>query len=84
MCIINLTLPNGLLGVLITMALVRGVILLASSSAERTQSPLDRIALPSLCCKWENTKEKKYVQDPYIEDPKLKRKCEIISFYSIF
>lgn len=36
-----LTLPSGLLGVLITMAFVRGVNLLASSSAERTQSPLD-------------------------------------------
>lgn len=41
-----LTFPNGLLGVLMTMAFVRGVNLLASSSGERTQSPLDRMALP--------------------------------------
>lgn len=43
----RLTLPSGLLGVLITMAFVRGVNLEASSSAERTQSALDRTALPS-------------------------------------
>lgn len=42
-----LTLPKGLLGVLITIAFVRGENLLASSSAERTQSPLDRTAPPS-------------------------------------
>lgn len=47
----NVTLPSGLLGVLITIAFVRGVILLVSSSAERTQSPLDSTVLPSLCHK---------------------------------
>lgn len=44
-----LTLPSGLFGVLTTMAFVRGVNLLASSSAERTQSPLDRLSLPLFC-----------------------------------
>lgn len=47
----SLTLPNGLLGVLITIAFVRGVNLLANSSADRTQSPLDRTVLPSSLCK---------------------------------
>lgn len=45
-----LTLPSGLFGVLITMAFVRGVNLLASSSAERTQSLLDRLTLPRFFC----------------------------------
>lgn len=40
----HLTLPNGLLGVLMTMAFVRGLNLLASSSGERTQSALDSTA----------------------------------------
>lgn len=47
--VINPTLPKGLLGELITMAFVRGVILLASSSADSTQSPLDRTVLLPFC-----------------------------------
>lgn len=43
-----LTFPSGLFGVLMTMAFVRGVNLLASSSGQRSQSPLERTALPLL------------------------------------
>lgn len=46
-----LTFPSGLFGVLMTMALVRGVNLLASSSAERTQSALESVPLlPLFVC----------------------------------
>lgn len=47
----RLTFPSGSFGVLMTMALVRGVNLAASSSAESTQSPLERGApLPLFFC----------------------------------